>query len=496
MISALALRIAESEVGGVVRTALKLTVGIAAATVISWLIVTESDFTALVYLFWLAAAAQVLSAHTLAVSAFYSGVFIAMFAFFAPEVLEGRGISYAPLVVAAAYLAGEILRRRVRYQFNVMMLLQIVFVLAVMASNAAAGQSPFSTAVRGFVVANTGAFLVCQAFAQRERDLKQLVIWYGVFSVLLGLLSYQNLSAALHQVERLELWGREVIFVGRWAARGLIFAFLGTTVLFGKKTARYICLLGTVALVPIVVVSNQRGVFLGAILGCAAAGLGLWLTKGLARKLNVILGFVGVLVVIGVLAVPMMAAWGDRYFDMAALGLSDPAVVGRKAMYEEAYTEFLGHPVFGTGFQSFEATRGYYPHNILLEIAADLGAPALCIFVGSLLLSLRYVRHLLRDQRAVKAKPYAILALAFLVFDVVEAQVSGRIGVNAAIWFDVGIITALHTAVFAGLWTAGAPGRLVNGACFADRLTVASSSSRSARGLPISRRGATGEDLL
>jgi O-antigen ligase len=93
-----------------------------------------------------------------------------------------------------------------------------------------------------------------------------------------------------------------------------------------------------------------------------------------------------------------------------------------------------------------------YAHNIFVEIAADMGAAGLVVFGATLVLAGVYAVRVLRAPEGQEAKPYTLLALTLLAFDLVEAQVSANLGTNSIIWFDIGMITALHTAVFSRLW--------------------------------------------
>jgi O-antigen ligase len=97
---------------------------------------------------------------------------------------------------------------------------------------------------------------------------------------------------------------------------------------------------------------------------------------------------------------------------------------GRTPLYHEAWRLFQQHPIVGTGLHGFEANYGYlvgftYPHNLVLQVAAESG------LLGSCALAL----VLLRTARTIRPRPSqgrleaACAACGLLVF--AASQFSG-----------------------------------------------------------------------
>jgi O-antigen ligase len=67
----------------------------------------------------------------------------------------------------------------------------------------------------------------------------------------------------------------------------------------------------------------------------------------------------------------------SRYFIWSGGGYW--SINEREYLYDKAFNMFLDNPIFGKGTGSFDRS-GYYPHNIILEIASSWGLVGLGIF--------------------------------------------------------------------------------------------------------------------
>jgi O-antigen ligase len=110
----------------------------------------------------------------------------------------------------------------------------------------------------------------------------------------------------------------------------------------------------------------------------------------------------------------------------------------RLGMYEDAIRQFFSNPVLGLG------TTGFYPHNIVLEIASEWGSIGLLIFLYFIITTARVTATLLPnnilDLR--KDEMFKTWAAMCFVCALLNSQVSGSIATNSLIWFASGCLIA------------------------------------------------------
>ena len=224
--------------------------------------------------------------------------------------------------------------------------------------------------------------------------------------------------------DRVTLFGDNPI----WTARA---AFIGALVaLFGPfpRTVRALA-------VPVLLVAGLLTVSLGPLLGFV---VGTWTGAVVAirspeRRAGprqagwITLGFVT--------GVAILVLFADAVFggDRSLLGraiLADPNVVGRTILLDTAISQFVESPVQGVGLGGF-AARGIleYPHNLVAEVAAELGVVGLAMLLSWAAL-------------AVRGAAGSPLLGALLAATGVYALFSGSVASNAEFW----MISALAVA--------------------------------------------------
>ena len=112
---------------------------------------------------------------------------------------------------------------------------------------------------------------------------------------------------------------------------------------------------------------------------------------------------------------------------------------GRTHSWSLAWNAFLAHPAFGIGTGSFFSISGInrYPHNLLLEVAAELGLVGLVLVVGFLAstwLAMSRARTL-QDRGDLQVAVVIALFAAALV----NAMFSGDIQTNSSVWLAAGL---------------------------------------------------------
>jgi O-antigen ligase len=163
------------------------------------------------------------------------------------------------------------------------------------------------------------------------------------------------------------------------------------------------------------------------------------------------------------LFVGMMVAWTspivpeqsrERIAELSLASLvEDPSANVRLEAWDEAGETFQEHPVFGIGvggLSTFGIGRFLvYPHNMLLEIGAELGLLGLGLF-GLLLLAV--LLKLLSACAAIRRIPRAdltvpLIVLALLLFSLANAMVSGDLNDGRMLWLMFGVTLAVVALV-------------------------------------------------
>jgi len=117
---------------------------------------------------------------------------------------------------------------------------------------------------------------------------------------------------------------------------------------------------------------------------------------------------------------------------------------GRLPLYRAALETFVQNPALGAGTGSFAALAPVsgvaYPHNLFLELAAELGVMGLLLSLGLVFIPLARLvlgRHPARD---------ASLAGALMIYCLVNALVSSDVTGNFPLWLAAGVTASLTMA--------------------------------------------------
>ncbi len=104
---------------------------------------------------------------------------------------------------------------------------------------------------------------------------------------------------------------------------------------------------------------------------------------------------------------------------------------GRTLLVQQGWTLFAGHPLFGAGLGSFVGLAAYpYPHNILLEVAGEMGLVGVVVLLVPLLAGwVRLVAAGIRTGSQAAATA-AVIVLAYTVV----ANLSGDLASQRGLW--------------------------------------------------------------
>jgi len=249
-----------------------------------------------------------------------------------------------------------------------------------------------------------------------------------------GLIAFGEASALYPG--RLALFGDNPIWTARAAFIGALVAVFGPFPRIAK-----------VIMTPVLIAAGLLTVSLGPLLGFLAGG---WVGSAAmiraadrasdrARLGWIALGLSSGAVLVVLLADAMFGGAGSI---IAKVVVNDPNVTGRATFLDAASRLFLAAPLIGTGLGGFLATGlAEYPHNVVAEIGAELGAFGLLALAAWFGLALRGAGR-------------SPIIMALLVATAVFSLFSGSVASNAEFWMFSALAVAglsrQHAAVKRG----------------------------------------------
>ena len=212
----------------------------------------------------------------------------------------------------------------------------------------------------------------------------------------------------------------------------------------------------SLALAPVAITfvsSGSRGPVIGMVVALPSVLLWRAASPAVAKRLALALVAVGGMAVVAVVAlVPPEATQRSLSIFQTT---SEQGDTSRFILWGEALSAFsqnLPHTLVGIGTGGYAAisTNGaLYPHNIVMEVASELGVLgllALAAFVFSVI-----VRLLRLLASGGESAGWSGLLLTLFVFSLVNAQFSGDIPYNTGLFLWGGLASGLVAATQAGL---------------------------------------------
>jgi O-antigen ligase len=236
---------------------------------------------------------------------------------------------------------------------------------------------------------------------------------------------------------RFTIAGSDPITLGRQAGTGLLIGmYLVTSArsLWVRTAA-----LGVLPVLAVgIVASGGRGPVVGVVLGLIALFAFIGGDPVSRRRIP--------LTVIGGLAAAVLVAQfvpGQAVNRALSVLTGTGAGVssnGRSELWSAALQTFSAHPFFGLGTGGFATVNpeNLYPHNLLLEIASELGVVGLALIFGILVTG---AVTILRNSRAAldQDRARAALVVSLFVAAVTNAMFSGDLTTNGPVWLAIGL---------------------------------------------------------
>lgn len=158
------------------------------------------------------------------------------------------------------------------------------------------------------------------------------------------------------------------------------------------------------------------------------------------RKLITDLVLAGVL---GVLALPFVHIPAASLEYLSSLAHPSGAMGTRDPLLRVGVQVFSHHPFFGVGLQGYRAVSPNpitynFPHNLFLELGAEMGLIAAFAFLALAFCSFRESLRQMRDP-LLRRDPLVVTAFLLLIFVFVDAMQSGDINDLRFMWFVFGL---------------------------------------------------------
>ena len=190
-----------------------------------------------------------------------------------------------------------------------------------------------------------------------------------------------------------------------------------------------------------VFLSGSRGVIVSIIV---AGSFYLFIVSKtpLKTKLSVIFAFL-VLFGISYMTVPENVSDFYKYsITKAAFQDTTSSVYMRVVLWREAVSNFIENPFFGIGMGNFNSISTF-PHNIILETAAEFGIIGLFIFIPMVYTTLRKAVVFLRNKQLSNSHTLMRLLLVLFIYSLIHAMISGHIANQTKLYVCMGAIACL-----------------------------------------------------
>lgn len=342
-----------------------------------------------------------------------------------------RGAISSPLVVSSAAL----------------------FALLLVRLPASTDSSYGSFKLQLFVLGNLAVLVAGILLGTRAEEIELYLILTLVIDALSGILVLRQFGApSTGPTDRFGLPLQNVISLGIQGAEALMVS----TFLLVKGRRRWHQLFGA-CVIPVSLVallaSGSRGPVLGGSLGLLVLLVMLARSRTAALRIAVLSAVVVASFALVTQLVPSGAA--QRSLSVVTGSRSGLASNGRNQLWQAGWNTFVAHPLLGAGTGSFATEERQtvcpgpgcldkYPHNVLLETAAELGVG------GVLLMSIVIVSGgaaILRLRRlGGRRADYAAILFALFVAASTTAMLTGDITGDGGIWLQGGIAVGLGLA--------------------------------------------------
>jgi O-antigen ligase len=159
----------------------------------------------------------------------------------------------------------------------------------------------------------------------------------------------------------------------------------------------------------------------------------------------------GIMVSAGALALPFIRIPAASYEYLESLWHLERAFGTRTGLMDYGVKIFLEHPLFGVGVQGYRFNTPNpvtynFPHNLILELGAELGVFAVIAFIALVTASYSTMSRVLRDRYGAELPLYRTVFL-MLVLACLDASVSGEMNNDRLLFFAISMPFVLERIV-------------------------------------------------
>lgn len=373
---------------------------------------------------------------------FYSGL-ISIFIYQFPALSQQSGWSLVPFFIVLFYLFRQAYHGNWLIRIEPGFISQILFFLLMLVSIILYPTENGIKKTWYFTYHNLTPLLCVLAFSGNVVRLKRMMLSFAIgamiFSISGTFFYIKGISIEADRVTAF-FWGS--ISYGRISAIAAIFA--ATYLIEREKTWKNICLFCPLYLLLLFnsIASGTRGVLLGLVFVHFLYILVLGLKKKNYLLLFILPVFFSCSMYFIYNFVPENLT--ARTTNVITSHKSDTSIFARTEFYSEAWEGFKIKPFFGHGIGSFIYYSHFdYPHNIILEIAFELGlAGIVCFlfFVGKCFSIGWKSLHRLHNPGDTERS----ISFYWFIFLFVGAQFSFDISGNLMLWFFGGLVVAYN----------------------------------------------------
>jgi hypothetical protein len=309
-------------------------------------------------------------------------------------------------------------------------------VLSVISTDAPYGQEKAARFIALTVTAALAAHIVLDSELRIRRFLYAMVV-LGLLMVVTGRVTSEGMVAlnATH------------IATGRLLGLGLLALLYFATRPGTALKRRLLVLVPGVILGYGFLYSGSRGAFVALLVSLGVAGALAFGMKRARRLVAATVVMLALVVAAVSVLVPQSVDMMNRRLAQVDLDAPSSGVTGtRVSLARDAWQVFTERPWAGTGIGGFgaatggvETERGLYPHNILLELGAELGLPGVAAFLLLAGLAVRQGLRALRAARDTQRSALAVLTLTLAGYCLVNAMFSGDLNDNRLLFAVLGL---------------------------------------------------------
>jgi O-antigen ligase len=287
-----------------------------------------------------------------------------------------------------------------------------------------------------FVLLTMTAYAAPVVLIRSRQELHRVALGFCGFGLLIALTTVKTANLG----EPLAAAGGNEIEAALYPALGLI-SVLTYLVFVNTGWRRVLAFAPLLVLVPGVIAPGSRGVLVATATSLLYFGAVL-VTR--ARRRLLTLTIVAAVAIFAVALFPTLAGGAAARYQEELFSTQRSDVLGKRAyIYQRAVSAALDHPVGGLGVGGYERATAVedddYPHNIVIEFAAEEG-----LFAAALFVLLVISAWLARRKLPRSATPELLLSGSLFVLLLMEAMVSFDINSNRLLWFALGLAFAVN----------------------------------------------------